>query len=69
MVANKTNARRIALMHGDETDNWVGKEIIVCAEMVDVKGEPTMAVRVQPPKQAVTQQPAAGSVDAGEVTF
>jgi hypothetical protein len=69
MITNRTNAKRIALLHGDETDTWIGKEIIIRAELVDVKGEPTMAIRVQPPKQAVAQQPAAESAGDGDTPF
>jgi hypothetical protein len=49
LIANKTNSARIAQLYGDETDHWVGREINLRAEMVDFKGKPTMAVRVQPP--------------------
>jgi hypothetical protein len=33
MIVNRTNAKRIALLHGDETLNWVGKEIVIRAEL------------------------------------
>jgi hypothetical protein len=57
LVANKTNSGRIAKLYGDETDGWVGKEVILRAEMVDFKGESVMAIRVQPPKNRTAQQP------------
>lgn len=53
LVANKTNAGRIAMMHGDETDNWIGKEIILYVDIVDFQGKPTEAIRVRAKKQNV----------------
>ena len=58
LVANKTNSGRIAKLYGDETDGWIGKEIILRAELVDFKGESVMAIRVQPPKNRAAPQPA-----------
>src|SRR6266404_5529926 len=49
LIANKTNAKRIVALYGDDTDAWTGKEVILRAEMVDFKGEAVLAVRVQPP--------------------
>jgi hypothetical protein len=64
LIANKTNSGRIAKLYSDETDNWVGKEIILRAEMVDFKGESVMAVRVQPPKNRTAAQPRPASPPA-----
>lgn len=46
MVCNKTNGIAIAKMHGEETDNWVGKKIILCAKDVEFQGTMTSALRV-----------------------
>ncbi len=48
LVANKTNAGRIAYIHGDETDDWVGKEIQLYTELVPFQGKETPAIRVRP---------------------
>jgi hypothetical protein len=56
LVANKTNSNRIALMHGDDTDNWIGKEIVLYTDIVDFQGKPTEAIRVRPPKRQAPQQ-------------
>ena len=29
LICNKTNARTIASMHGNDTDGWMGKEIVL----------------------------------------
>jgi hypothetical protein len=47
LVCNRTNAKRIAFTHGTNTDHWIGREIILYPEVVDFKGEPTLAVRVK----------------------
>lgn len=58
LVANKTNSNRIAMAYGDDTDAWVGKEIILYPDMVDFQGKSTEAIRVRPPaRKPVSQQP------------
>ena len=47
MVVNKTNARSIAAMHGDDTDDWTGKEIKLFTASVDFQGQQVPAIRVQ----------------------
>lgn len=49
MVCNKTNAGRIAYLYGDDTDGWVGKEIILFAEFVEFQGKTVKGLRVKPP--------------------
>ena len=49
LVLNKTNLRKIAEMHGEETNDWRGKDIILYDAMVDFKGETVQAVRVRAP--------------------
>lgn len=51
LVCNKTNASRIAYMHGSNTDNWVGKEIVLYTDLVDFQGKATEAIRVRPAKK------------------
>lgn len=49
MVCNKTNAGRIAYMYGDDTDSWIGKEIILASEFVEFQGKTVKGLRVRPP--------------------
>ena len=51
MVLNVTNSRTITKLFGPETDNWVGKKIILRAEEVDFKGERVLGLRVSLSKQ------------------
>jgi hypothetical protein len=63
MVCNKTNANRIAHYFGDDTDNWIGKQIILGTELVDFQGRTTEAIRVRgrstPAASVEAQAPAA----------
>jgi hypothetical protein len=63
LIANRTNAKRIALLYGNNTDFWVGRRITLYPEMVDFKGEPTWAVRVKAPP-AEQQMPVAAQQPA-----
>ena len=47
MVVNKTNARSIAAMLGDDTDDWTGKQIKLFTAQVDFQGTQVPAIRVQ----------------------
>lgn len=75
-ICNKTNANTIARMYGDDTDDWLGKQITLYPAWVDVRGEQKEAIRVRPkpPKakparkvQPVSQQEADMDPDEWEV--
>ena len=54
LVANKTNMGAIAMVYGDETDEWHGAEIVLFETMVDFQGKTTPAIRVKiPPRKPV----------------
>lgn len=59
MVLNKTNARTIADVFGDETENWTGAEIEVFAMKVDFQGRMVdgLRVRVPPPPRTGNVMP------------
>jgi hypothetical protein len=52
LVANKTNASRISMLYGDETEEWIGKQIVLYTDIVDFQGKPTEAIRVRGPNKA-----------------
>lgn len=54
MVANKTNCKTIAKLHGDDTDGWIGKQITVGPREVEFQGEMTWALRVSLKKPGST---------------
>lgn len=64
LVANKTNSGRIAMLYGDETEEWPGCEIVLYEDIVDFQGKPTKAIRVRgPKKKAAAPQPPRRVVD------
>jgi hypothetical protein len=49
MICNKTNAGRIALMYGDDTEEWIGKEILLFADFVEFQGKSVKGLRIKSP--------------------
>lgn len=47
LVTNRTNADRIAHYHGNDTDGWVGKQILLGTELVTFQGKTSEALRVK----------------------
>lgn len=47
MVLNKTNAKRIAAMYGEDTDSWIGREILIYPSETDLRGETVPCIRVK----------------------
>lgn len=57
LVCNKTNANRIAFAYGNNTDNWIGKEITLFTDLVDFQGNTVEAIRVRAKKPAAKPFP------------
>ena len=51
LILNKTNARTISLLYGEDTENWLGKKITLFTTEVSFRGETTVGIRVR------TQEP------------
>lgn len=49
IVLNKTNARAVATLYGDESDKWVGRKLKLVTVWTDYQGKPVQAIRVIPP--------------------
>lgn len=47
LVLNKTNANNIAMAHGDDTDDWSGKEVVLFPAMTDFQGKTVPCIRVR----------------------
>ena len=47
MVCNKTNANIIAEMYGDDTDDWIGKQVTLTVKDVEFQGKTVMGIRVK----------------------
>ena len=52
LVLNKTNAMSIGVMHGQETEGWVGKTIELFPAVVMYQGQNVPCIRVRPVAQA-----------------
>lgn len=55
LVLNKTNSQNIAVMHGNDTDQWAGKEVELFSAWVDFQGRTVEAIRVRPPSSNAQQ--------------
>lgn len=82
LVLNKTNAKRIAALHGDDPQRWAGKGIIIYPTQVEFGGEEVDCVRVkkeapvaavtqqqEQPQQPTTEQPAPAQQQPGTTQF
>ncbi len=49
MTLNVTNKNAIVALYGQETDNWIGKPLILFSMMVDYQGQTVNGVRVRAP--------------------
>lgn len=47
MVMNKVNLKKIIEQFGDESDDWVGRQIVLYEAMVEFQGETVPALRVR----------------------
>lgn len=57
IVLNKTNATNISKLYGYETDDWVGKKVLLGTAWVDFNGQSTEGIRVYPPKRSSANKP------------
>jgi hypothetical protein len=46
-VVNRTNADRIAHYHGNNTDGWIGKQVLLGTELVTFNGKTNEALRIK----------------------
>lgn len=62
VALNKTNATNIALMYGDEMEDWIDAEVDLFPAMVDFQGRSVEAIRVKPvrPQRQTASAPAGG---------
>lgn len=56
LVLNKTNATRISDQHGDDTDSWAGKKIVLTKEFITAFNKSQWSIRVK-----LTPPPSNGS--------
>jgi len=69
LVLDKTNAKRIARLHGNNTNQWIGKRVKLVPEAVDFKGDFVQRVRVSLNKPHRPQVRAGAADDAENLPF
>lgn len=47
LVLNVTNTKRLGEIHGEDTDDWSGKEIVLYPDKTDLKGQMVDCIRVR----------------------
>lgn len=57
IILNKTNATNISKLYGYETDDWVGKKVMLGTAWVDFQGQSVEAIRIYPPKRSSANAP------------
>ena len=53
LILNKTNYRSIARLYGENSENWLGKQITLYKTMAEMAGEPVEAIRVRLTKKPI----------------
>ena len=51
LVLNKTNGNTIASFLGEDTDDWIGKKIVLYPTQADFQGRVVACIRVRAPKK------------------
>ena len=51
MVLNKTNANNVAVLYGDDTDDWMNQQVELFEAMVEFQGKTVPALRIRAPKR------------------
>ena len=51
LMLNKTNAEAIAIVYGDETEQWTGKQVVVYPDITQYQGRRVDCIRVRPVRQ------------------
>lgn len=57
VALNKTNSTNIAAAYGPETDDWIGKRVILYTAWVDYQGKSVQAIRIRPDHGRQRTQP------------
>lgn len=69
MVMNRTNAKRIAALYGQDTDHWIGRPITLYPSETEYAGDtvPCIRVRTTPPMLSEVPAQAAATPAAAPV--
>jgi hypothetical protein len=67
LLCNKTNLNMLVHLHGRDSDEWIGKQVIIQSEPVEFAGKIVEALRVKPANKAAAPAGRPGKPD--EVPF
>ena len=67
LILNITNANSIAAMHGDDTDDWIGRTITLFRTKVQFKADMVDAIRIKRPAEKAI--PATFAGDEADAPF
>ena len=56
-VVNKTNFTALALMLGEDTNDWIGAKVALYPSRVDFKGKTMPTIKVRRPQKATVPAP------------
>jgi hypothetical protein len=56
VVLNKTNATNISDAYGGDTDEWVGKKVVLYTAWVDFQGRSVESIRIRPARPSDGQK-------------
>jgi hypothetical protein len=57
LVLNQTNAKTIAKLYGEDSDEWIGKSITLFPTEVDFKGDQVEAIRIRSKAPVLGRKP------------
>ncbi len=66
LVLNQTNAKSIAKLHGEDSDDWIGKAITLYPTEVQFKNEMVEAIRVRSKAPAKVKKALVTQAEADE---
>ena len=52
VVLNKTNATNVSEAYGPDTDEWVGRKVVLYTAYVDFQGRSVESIRIRKPKDS-----------------
>lgn len=58
LTLNVTNKNALVSLYGQETDDWLGKPVILFSMLVDFQGQMVNAIRIRGPEAQAAPQPA-----------
>ena len=65
LLVNKTNADRLSHLYGPDTDDWIGREIVLYSELTNYQGRAMDGIRVRAPEAPSARTPNGPRITSG----